>query len=281
MKLKLVLLFSLFFNIVFSQGEANIWYFGYNAGLDFNSGSPVALTNGQLNTDEGCATLSNAVGQLLFYTDGITVYNKNHQVMLNGTGLMGHSSTTQSATIVPKPGSSTLFYVFTIDVEAHPNGFRYSIIDLTLDGGLGGVTSGKNVLIYTPTCEKIAVIKHANNTDYWIVTHGFGNNTYYAHLLTNSGLSNTAVLSNVGYTPLPSPLSPNITGSSKGYLKISPNGSKLAVVHSPNIGSDTGVVELCDFNNVTGVISNPLTLIVEIGEMYGVEFSPNSEVLYY
>ena len=68
-----------------AQGEANIWYFGQNAGIDFNSGSPVALTNGQLVTDEGCATISNSSGQLLFYTDGITVYNRNHSIMVNGS----------------------------------------------------------------------------------------------------------------------------------------------------------------------------------------------------
>ena len=96
----------------FSQGEANIWYFGQNAGLDFNSGSPVALTNGQLGTYEGCATISSSSGELLFYTDGITVYNKNHSIMVNGIGLMGHPSSTQSATIVQKPGSSNLFYIF-------------------------------------------------------------------------------------------------------------------------------------------------------------------------
>jgi hypothetical protein len=90
MKTKFIVFLVLITNVVFSQGEANIWYFGENAGLDFNSGSPVALTNGQLVTDEGCATISNSSGQLLFYTDGITIYNKNHVVMINGTGLMGN-----------------------------------------------------------------------------------------------------------------------------------------------------------------------------------------------
>lgn len=61
-------------NSAFSQGEANIWYFGINAGLDFNSGSPVPLLDGQINTLEGCAVLSNNLGQLLFYTDGKTIY---------------------------------------------------------------------------------------------------------------------------------------------------------------------------------------------------------------
>ena len=66
-----------------AQQQAANWYFGQNAGLDFNSGSPVALTNGQLVTYEGCATISSTMGQLLFYTDGITVYNKNHSIMIN------------------------------------------------------------------------------------------------------------------------------------------------------------------------------------------------------
>ncbi len=112
MKKNLLLFILLFFFLkIFSQGEANIWYFGINAGIDFNSGSPVALTNSQMITDEGCAVLSNASGQLLFYTDGSTVWNKNHQVMQNGSGLLGHYSSSQSATIIQKPGSTNLFYV--------------------------------------------------------------------------------------------------------------------------------------------------------------------------
>jgi len=68
---------------MYSQKEANIWYFGENAGLDFNSGVPVALLDGQLNTREGCATISDKNGNLLFYTDGITVWNRSHKIMQN------------------------------------------------------------------------------------------------------------------------------------------------------------------------------------------------------
>ena len=118
--MKKIILLPLLFcaSFAFSQKEANIWYFGDHAGLDFNSGVPVALTDSQMFTHEGCAVLSNSAGQLLFYTDGKTIWNKNHQVMMNGTGLMGDFSSTQSAIIVPKPSSSTLFYVFTTDFEA-------------------------------------------------------------------------------------------------------------------------------------------------------------------
>ena len=80
----------------YSQKEANIWYFGLEAGLDFNSGTPVVLTNSAMNTYEACTSISDANGNLLFYTDGLTVWNKNQQIMVNGTGLDGVLGSVQS-----------------------------------------------------------------------------------------------------------------------------------------------------------------------------------------
>ena len=224
MKKITIIVFILSNMFSFSQKEANIWYFGKNAGLDFNSGSPVALTNGRLDTDEGCATISNSNGQLLFYTDGITVYNKNHVIMQNGSGLLGHRSSAQSATIVPKPGSNNLFYIFTTDNEHDPNGFRYSIVDLLLDNGNGAITTDKNVLVYTPTIENLGITKHGNGQDFWIVTHGWDNNSFIAYQSTATGLNLTPVVTNIGQV---------ITGGptdfvAAGTIKISPSGSKLA-----------------------------------------------------
>lgn len=77
MKQRFIVCFLFFTSFAFSQGEANIWYFGIYAGLDFNSGVPAPLTNSQMITNAGCTVLSNAAGQLLFYTDGETVWNRN------------------------------------------------------------------------------------------------------------------------------------------------------------------------------------------------------------
>ena len=193
-----IILFLLSLNCLAQQQAAN-WYFGSKAGIKFDAaGNVTAVTDGELSTGEGCAALSDTNGNLQMYTDGVTVYNKLHQIMPNGTGLMGDPSTTQSATIVPKPGSSNLFYVFTLDAFAGANGFRFSVVDMAANGGLGAVTSEKNVLIYTPSSEKIAVVKHANNIDYWVVTHGWNNNAFNSYLLTSSGLSALPVVSNVG-----------------------------------------------------------------------------------
>src|SRR5688572_28486383 len=99
-----------------AQKENNMWYFGKNAGLDFNSGAPVPLTNGALNTWEGSASVADpATGNLLFYTDGESVWNANHNLMPNGSGLWGQFSSCQSSLIVPVPGSSTDYYIFTMD----------------------------------------------------------------------------------------------------------------------------------------------------------------------
>src|SRR6266487_6065397 len=96
-----------------AQKEGYIWYFGYNAGLDFNYGSPPkVLTDGQVHAYEGCATISTKFGKLLFYTDGITVWDRTHQAMPNGKGLLGNNSSTQSGIIVPYPGNANLYFLF-------------------------------------------------------------------------------------------------------------------------------------------------------------------------
>src|SRR6187549_144232 len=111
------ILFVLVINVAisfnsFSQ-QTNIWYFGDHAGIDFNGGSPVAVTNGSLDTYEGCASICNSTGALLFYTDGVTVYDASHNVMQYGNGLFGNSSSTQSALVIPFPGNPNNYYIFT------------------------------------------------------------------------------------------------------------------------------------------------------------------------
>ena len=38
---------------LYSQGEANTWYFGGNAGIDFNGGEPVNLNNSAMTPQSG------------------------------------------------------------------------------------------------------------------------------------------------------------------------------------------------------------------------------------
>lgn len=270
MKQLWILLFVFSSSVGFSQNEANIWYFGENAGLDFNSGSPVALLDGALNTLEGCSTISDTDGNLLFYSDGVTVWNRNHQIMLNGTGLNGHASSTHSALVVPKPDSSTIYYIFTVDqAVVNNNGIQYSEVDMSLDNGLGGITSTKNIPLYAPTTEKLTAVKKFSGNGFWVLSHKFNSNEFIAYDVTASGVSTNPMISAIG----------TVVSDSEGaigQIKISPNGTKVAVASRGNIYN----VQIFDFNATTGTVSNLLTFQPNTTGVYGVEFSPNSDVLY-
>lgn len=125
--MKKLFFLSSFFILInsYAQKEANNWFFGGNAGLSFETGSPVPIAGGQLNTEEGCTSISTSDGDLLFYSNGVYVYNKNNQQMPNGYGLHGDQSSTQSGIIVPKPGDPNIYYIFTVeDQNGDGNGFN-------------------------------------------------------------------------------------------------------------------------------------------------------------
>ncbi|TPG35403.1 PKD domain-containing protein [Flavobacterium pectinovorum] len=221
-----------------------------------------------MSTFEGCSTISDSTGKLLFYTDGITVWDKNHQIMPNGNGLKGDTSTTQSAIIVPKPNSTTIYYIFTCAAQADVNGLRYSVLDMTLNSGLGDITIQKNILLSTPVCEKLTAVKNENSNEYWVVAHGYGNNQFLAYKITNTGVNHTAVTSNVGIV-----VDTEIRRT-VGYLKFSPRGRKLISCNNYYIG-----VELYDFDASTGLITNPRK-VNNLFFNYGVEFSPSENIAY-
>jgi len=274
-RLLLILLYCHLALFSLAQQQGNIWYFGNNAGLDFSGPTPAAITGGQINTNEGEATISDGNGNLLFYTDGVKIWNRNHGVMQNGTGLLGNFSSTQSAIIVPKINDLSFYYVFTVDELGHPGGLNYSLVDMTLDGGLGAVTV-KNVQLQTPVCEKLTAVKHCNGKDIWVIVHGVNSNAFYAYLLTAAGI-NAPVISNTGRV-----ITSVVPDYTIGYLKASPDGKKLAAAHHFQ-GAD-----LMDFDNITGIVSNGVSIFkptetygAAVGRgAYGVEFSSNSKFLY-
>jgi gliding motility-associated-like protein len=270
-----LLLFLFCFHSSNSQ-EGNNWYFGWFAGLSFNTSPPSALTDGAMITDEGCSTISDKNGNLLFYSDGVKVFNRNHQVMPNGTGLMGHISSTQSALIVPEPADTNRYFIFTagIDINNVNDGYRYSEVDMRLDGGRGDVTGNKNIFLCGPSTERLAAIRHANGLDIWIITKEFGSNRFNVFLVTCSGVSTISVISDVGIIH-----DNTFFLAAQGQMKVSPDGKKVSVV----INNLQQVVELFDFDNATGVLSNAIDItgfVPDLAGIYGTEFSPNSQLLY-
>lgn len=284
MKMKIVKQLLLFMIIVichntFAQKQNNQWRYGLGGAIDFNTTPPSFVAGSALATGEGSASVADrTTGALLFYTDGVTVWNSLNQVMPNGTGLFGGLpillSSTTAAVIVPKPGSTNLYYIVTIDEQSSNNGLRYSLVDMTLNGGLGDIVAGqKNIFIFQTISEKLEVVPASDGISYWIITHDIPGNTFYSFKIDNSGIQTTPVVSaNLG----------SVQGNGAGHLKINKQFNRLALGNTTLGSGSVTTIELFDFDNATGVISNPTIFNFNfgVGQIYGVEFSPNGKVLY-
>lgn len=274
----IVYIYVLFFLFVYSsncnaQGkEANVWYFGWGAGIDFNQGTPpVALTNSQMyimtGATAGSASIADSNGNLLFYSDGENIWNKEHQFMLNGQ-YIGNNST-QGAMIIPMPGSSHIYYFFNYkwDPNAGEYIFQYSIIDMTLDNGLGGVVENqKGLFLCSNPSFHISAVKNQSTNDIWVLTHGYNNDKYYAFMITEDSLNTIPIISFAG----------SVFQSVTGYMKISPNGEKVAAANAG--GADT-FFEILGFDSNTGFVDD--TNMVHLGgDCRAVDFSPDNTKFY-
>ncbi|MES2681776.1 MAG: T9SS type A sorting domain-containing protein [Bacteroidota bacterium] len=271
----LLLIFSLSLLPFFSQAQKQTqkWFFANKAGLDFVTSPPTVLTGAQIMTNEGSATVSDAEGNLLFYTEGVKIWNKNHTVMVNGTGLKGDLSTTQSALIIKKPGSTNIYFVFSLQAGLANDSLFYSIVDMNLDNGNGAVTV-KNVFMSEYLSEKLAGTIHCNGIDYWVMTHNRGTE-FRSFLVNNAGVNLTPVISNIP--------TPNFLSLLVGWMKFSPNGKKVGWARGN--GQPGTSFELFDFDNSTGIVSGALQLAAfttpsSPGGPYGCEFSPDGTKFY-
>ncbi len=260
-----------------AQRQTDNWYFGKKAGISFRTGSPIPMYDGAFENWEGSAVMSDSLGNLHFYTNGVTVWNAAHDTMSNGDGLKGDYSSSQSALIVPLPNSSKIYYIFTTDDiirvndEVTHDGLKFSVVDMNGDNGLGAITL-KNRTLRDSVSEKLTAVRHANGRDVWIISHEWNTDKFYSWLLTPTGIVSSPVITAVG-TPH-THIETFFFINSIGYMKASPDGSKLALVLKRAM-----LAEIYDFNHATGVISNPMTLEME-SSPYGIEFSPDLSKLY-
>ena len=283
-KTALFILVVFVFNCISLQGQeiqknSNIWYFGNRAGIDFNTSPPTALTDGQLNTQEGVSTISDRNGILLFYTDGITIWDRNHEAMPNANGtLNGHPSSTQSGIIIPHPGNSDLYYIFTTDELAGSNGLAYTIVDISLPGNgttvapLGNVVNGElNIALTNPVTEKICGIVKGNSSGYWLVAHGWNNNRFYSFDISCNGLDLNPVITDIGNIHAGGGSNVNAVG----YMKPTIDGKKLALVNRNN-----NSIDVYDFDIASGEVSNELVIRPNDNLLYGIEFTLDGDYLF-
>ncbi|MEN8248879.1 MAG: gliding motility-associated C-terminal domain-containing protein [Bacteroidota bacterium] len=256
--------------------RANVWYFGQNAGIDFNPPAISAIGDSQMDAPEGCTAISDRNGIVIFYTDGNDIWVKDKITGVHSlldTNLGGQTGSAQSVIAVPFPGDETLYYIFTTEETGSGTGsyaFSYSIFDVKMNNGAGGIAQ-KGITLFTESTERLT----ANSN--WVIIHEYGNNNFRAYPITGGGLGN-AVVSSIG-----SDHSTSSPEFGQGYMKFSVGGDKLAVAlaEGPN---GPNYLEVFEWDNGSGELTDfiqlDLTADGAVGQVYGVEFDPSGTKLF-
>ncbi len=246
--------------------RANIWYFGKNAGIDFNTipNPPKPLSNSAMDAPEGCAIICDRNGKTIFYTDGDKVFNKVDATIATGIG--GDPLASQSSIIVPVQGDETLYYIFTNEAINGTSGntVKYSLFDLKQNGGLGAVVK-QNQVLFSKSTERITA------SGKWLIIHELGNNTFRVYPVSAAGIGDPVL------TAIGTDHSFSNQASGEGYMKLGPKNT-LAVALS--LSPSNNLVELFHLNDTTGKLNNYHKITLKQngvnGQVYGIEFGgPN------
>lgn len=286
----------------YSQGENDHWYFGDKAAVSF-SGLGTPLTDSQMSTHhQPVGSISDSYGNLLFYTDGKNIWNRQHQIMPNGNlNAFGTWSQANQLAILKHPGNPNLYYIFTPVPVYYNNGnisngiSTYTIVDMSLGSvgnnnlPLGDVLPNNNSVPLAGANElpfaaaNVNVVKHSDNKSFWVVIPNKAK--LYSYLVNNQGLINSPVVSDIpanipNYSPV----------NHSSYLKISPQvnvssnfSNYLYVVYWGGVNAnDWASGKVLSFNNSTGKITTDFVLDITTNPGSGscAEFNNNGSILY-
>ncbi len=261
---------------LYAQGENNNWYFEYGYHINFNSNPPAVSHNAGIYAWESTASVSDASGNVLFYTIGSRIWDRNGNEMPNATGLSGNGplingvpigSGRQSVQIIANPVDPHQYYIFVGSADQEvPGPVYYHLVDMRLNGGNGDVVATqKNVMILPKGSTEYTAVAYggACNTSWFIIAGNFEYNYgLHAFKVNQNGVDLNPVVSY-----------PMLSGLSvPGHLKVS--ASNGLAYYRTNLG-----IVRAQFDNLSGVFSN-FELIPNTHGYGSLELSPNENVLY-
>lgn len=248
--------------------ENTNWIFGNNTGL-FHNGIDLNEITSEADVLNGVkpASISNESGALAFYTDGETVWNGDHNIIDNGQ----FSNLGLTNLFVPVPGNPNQLYLF----RSAEWGVDYSLIDLTLNGGDGGIVADVKEVVFHDYRSELMLAGKENSVNFWLI------------VANNQGGSGGQIFIHT-WEVTPSDFVFNATfndsfifatwNSELDDARLSPDCSKIATHHKGHY------ITLFEFDNQSGTVVDALDQSVDANTNFTIrttlEFSPSSEYLY-
>jgi len=274
----MVLTIMVFFVPAFSQNRMANWVFGDSIVLNFMDSDPVLLSEKSvMRAHEAATSISDANGNLLFYSNNIGVWNRMHQPLFGSEGLnsvsyANGSSKTNGTLFIPVSGDTTDTKIWVLITDDTDHKLRYSLIDQELDSGLGGIVDGrKNMIVYDMEIgEQLTAVKHANGRDWWVILRkGYPNSS----MLVSIHLSPYGILDIREFEA-------GFTAKFQGEMVAAPDGQFIAFASGGEI--DMPILGVYSFDRCTGDIDLIDTLgFLDLNKgLYGLAFSPNSRNIY-
>lgn len=256
------------------------WMFGNSAGIDFGvAGDTATAVKVPGATVEGSTVVTDTTGNLLFWSNGSSIFNRDNQVMPNGSGLLINASATQTVAAFPSITNPGTYFVVTTTGASEVGGdgqLYYSEVDLSLDGGLGAVTSVKNVPLggSTDGSEALTAVPNATGDGFWVLSTKADAPEILAFEFDGDGP--------VSGTPVVSTLS-TANGNQYGTLNISKDLTQVV----QQTGSSTGrsQIRVLDVDGASGVLTERFSWDLPTGSGtgnngYSADFSPEGDYVY-
>ncbi len=288
--MRVILIISLVIscNCAYAQSYTNNWVFGDSIGLNFSTGTPQFFKTSIKTGGEACASISGESGNLLFYTNGVSVWDQTHTMMPNGDSLnIGYytpgygSSISQGVLIAPFPGNENLFYIIYLSRIGFSGcclGLEYSIVNMALNGGNGDVTVKNSILLMDTLTEKLQIVKHGNGIDWWLIALTSGQEEgdlvkFVKFIIKPSGIEGPFYQNYADtYHEADGP------NQQLGFMKFAQQGDKVCITKQIDL-------DIYDFDRCTGEFSNYINIdtVLQYDNfrvLYGVEFSADEGYFY-
>ena len=263
-----------------AQNRTATWVFGDSIIVNFTESGPVLLSEkSAMRAYESAACISNSDGELILYSNGVGVWNRNHEELFGSEGISTlwfetGSPTTGGTLFIPASADTANHFYWLLTIDYGDRKLRLSEIDMDLDAGNGGINDDykKITLIPDDLSDQLIAVRHGNGSDWWVI--------YRPGYPSSSDYGSTLLTSRRDFGEVNNIWNAQITAGAQGEITTSPDGSLLAFASGKK--SSPAVLALYNFNRCDGSISFIDTILFKDANkgLYGIAFSESGEFIY-